>query len=225
MKINQLENLILSQLGANQQTKPVAQTASYTTPVYSQQPKLEVKDPRAHQQSVVANPNHSPAKPVQQADSCNVPVPLQNNNAAVNQPTSVAPQQPSAVIDNQSEASTYALKIDSILKTLVAGRDFCQLPGVKNSVLLRSGLVKILRALNYKYSFKLVDKQLIDGILTYSIEATVVDSDGCFIVSGISSSNSSEKKFSDKGLSSDNILSAIASTRALRSCVKDILVR
>lgn len=225
MKINALENLILSQLGANPQTKPIAQTASYATPVYSQQPQLEVKDSRGPKQSVMANPNHRPTKPVQQADSRNLPVPPQNNTAALNQPTAVTPQQPSTVIDTQSEASTYALKIDSILKTLVAGRDFCQLPGVKNSVLLRSGLVKILRALNYKYSFKLVDKQLIDGILTYSIEATVVDSDGCFIKSAIGSANSAEKKFVDKGLSSDNILSSIASTRALRSTVKDILVR
>ena len=211
MKINALENLILSQLGANQQS---VSTSTYPTPTNTPiQPVLEVKDSLGQKkQSAVATPQVRPAQSVQQP----ITKPLQ---------TVPAVQPEANVLDSNTTKSEYALKIDNILKTLVQGRDFCKLPGVKNPVLLRSGLVKILRALDYKYSFKLVDKQLADGILTYSIEATVIDSDGGFIGSAIGSSNSGEKKFADKGLSSDNILSAIASTRALRSAVKDILVR
>lgn len=122
-------------------------------------------------------------------------------------------------------ADEYAAKIDAAVKTLVAGKDYCKINNIKEPVILRSGLVKILRNLQYRHNSKLIDKQLKDGVLAYTVEVTVIDADGCVICSALGSSNSSEKKFSDKGLSSDNILTAIASTRALRSCVKDILVR
>lgn len=223
MKINQLETLILNQLGTQ---KPQSLTTgnAYPTSVSNQQPQLEVRDSRGQKQSVVANSNNRPAKPMQQSSNRSITLPPQNNTSVLNQQSAVETKTDSAVVDN-SNKSAYALKIDSILKTLVPGRDFCQIPGVKNSVLLRSGLIKILRALDYKFNSKLVHKELKDGVLCYTIEITIVDADGVYVGSALGSSNSAEKKFSDKGLSSDNILSAIASTRALRSAVKDILIR
>lgn len=119
----------------------------------------------------------------------------------------------------------YSKKVEAALATLVPGKDFGQIPGIKGSVLFRCGLVKIVRSLQYRFSTKLVDKMIVDGIIAYSVEATIVDSDGCIIAQELGSSNSGEQKFSAKGLSSDNVLVSIASTRALRSCVKDILVR
>lgn len=122
-------------------------------------------------------------------------------------------------------ADQYAAKIDAAIRTLVAGKDYCKINNIKEPVILRSGLVKILRFLGFRHDTKLVDKQLVDGVLAYTVEVTVVDADGCVVCSALGSSNSSEKKFGDKALSADNILTAIAGTRALRSCVKDIIVR
>lgn len=88
-------------------------------------------------------------------------------------------------------------KIEEALATLVPGTDFGSIAGIKGNVLFKPALVKILRHLGYKYNTKLVDKQLASGILAYTVEVTVINSEGEFVCSALGSSNSGEKKFAD----------------------------
>lgn len=250
MKISNLESLIISTLGGNtSNSKPSAPqiNSAYVAPVV-QQPVMPVNDsqPAANgdtsrtlagtnsRRPASTNSSHSTNHTQNNSQPATVqglrsnggyntsqqplkrPIPYSNN---------LTPQQENLTPQKPKIDAAYTQKIEEALATLVPGTDFGSIAGIKGNVLFKPALVKILRHLGYKYNTKLVDKQLAGGILAYTVEVTVINSDGEFVCSALGSSNSGEKKFSDKALSSDNILIAIASTRGLRACVKDILVR
>lgn len=250
MKIQNLESLIISTLGGNTANAKVSapQTNSaYAAPVV-QQPVMPVNDsqptansaasktftgtksgrPAAANSSSYTNNSHNNSQHhtdqgLRSVGGYNAS--QQQANQPIPYSTNLVTQQENTAQNSSKIDTTYSKKIEEALATLVPGKDFGSITGIKGNVLFKPALVKILRHLGYKYNTKLVDKQLAGGILAYTVEVTVINSDGEFVCSALGSSNSGEKKFSDKALSSDNILIAIASTRGLRACVKDILVR
>ena len=62
-----------------------------------------------------------------------------------------------------------------------------------------------------------------NGFLGYTVKVSITDSNGEVVAEALASANSQEKKFVDKGLSSDSMLVGIASKRALVQAVKAIL--
>lgn len=73
----------------------------------------------------------------------------------------------------------------------------------------------------------MVDKTIsaADNLLAYTVKVTVVDGDGAVIGEYLGSANSLEAKFIDRGLSSDNMLIAMATKRALVMAAKERMVQ
>lgn len=140
---------------------------------------------------------------------------------AVNQPSTslVEPQN-----NNNASANTHE-KMQAAAKMLVAGQDYTQIKGIRGNVLLKSGALKLLRLSGCQYRYAMVDKtvDVAQAYIGYTVMATIIDANGEVVAEALASANSQEKKFVDKGLSSDSMLVGIASKRALVLAVKAIL--
>lgn len=115
--------------------------------------------------------------------------------------------------------------LTEFLKTLVDGVDYGYLPNVKGKVLFKSGALKILRYLNLRYSFTLLDKTVCpsERLIAYTVKVDIINGDGEIIREGIGSANSLESKFEKSAFSSDNLLCQMALKRALVSAVKETI--
>lgn len=123
-----------------------------------------------------------------------------------------------------ASASTHE-KMQAAAKMLVAGQDYTQIKGIRGNVLLKSGALKLLRLSGCQYRYAMVDKtvDVAQAYIGYTVQATIVDANGEVVAEALASANSLEKKFADRGLSSDSMLVGIASKRALVLAVKAIL--
>lgn len=117
--------------------------------------------------------------------------------------------------------------LQELLRGFEDGIDWGYLPKVKGKVLFKRGAIKILRHFGYRYSVEMVDKTIsaADNLLAYTVKVTVVDGDGAVIGEYLGSANSLEAKFIDRGLSSDNMLIAMATKRALVMAAKERMVQ
>ena len=116
-------------------------------------------------------------------------------------------------------------ELNSFLKKLVPGKDFGNIPNVKQPILFKAGAQKILKFLGYRYSPQLVDKTIdaSTSLLAYTVKVSILDKDGNTIVESLGSANSCESKFASRGLSSDNMLVEMAVKRALITGVREII--
>lgn len=116
--------------------------------------------------------------------------------------------------------------LQELLRSFEDGVDWGYLPKVKGKVLFKRGAIKILKYFGYRYSVEMVDKTICaaDNLLAYTVKVTVVDGDGAIIGDYLGSANSLEAKFADRGLSSDNMLIAMATKRALVGAAKELLI-
>ena len=92
--------------------------------------------------------------------------------------------------------------------------------------LFKAGAIKLLQLCGYKHTDQLLDKTVdaVNRFIGYTVKVVIVDENGVPIAEAIGSANSLEKKFADKGFSSDYLLVNIAQNRALIQSIKELLV-
>lgn len=117
-------------------------------------------------------------------------------------------------------------KIKEAVKALVLGTDYGPVKGIKGNILFKKGALKLLQLCGYKHCDTLLDKTVdaANGFIGYTVKVVIVDENGVPIAEAIGSANSLEKKFADKGFSSDYLLVNMAQKRALIQAIKELLV-
>ena len=87
-------------------------------------------------------------------------------------------------------------------------------------------LIPHLQLCGYHHNDQLLDKTVdaANGFIGYTVKVVIVDENGVPIAEAIGSANSLEKKFADKGFSSDYLLVNMAQKRALIQGIKELLV-
>lgn len=117
-------------------------------------------------------------------------------------------------------------KIKNAIKELVLGVDYGPVKGIKGNILFKKGALKLLQLCNYKHCDTLLDKtvDVANGFIGYTCKVVIIDENGEPIAEAIASANSKERKFEDKGFSSDSMLVSMAEKRALTQAVKELLV-
>ena len=116
-------------------------------------------------------------------------------------------------------------KIKDAVKELVLGVDYGPVKGIKGNILFKKGALKLLQLCNYKHCDTLLDKTIdvANGFIGYTCKVVIIDENGEPIAEAIASANSKERKFEDKGFSSDSMLVSMGEKRALISAVKELL--
>ena len=116
--------------------------------------------------------------------------------------------------------------IKNAVKALVLGTDYGPVKGIKGNILFKKGALKLLQLCGYKHTDQLLDKTVdaANGFIGYTVKVVIVDENGVPIAEAIGSANSLEKKFADKGFSSDYLLANMAQKRALIQAIKELLV-
>lgn len=117
-------------------------------------------------------------------------------------------------------------KIKDAVKELIFGVHYGQVKGIKGNLLFKAGAIKLLQLCGYKHTDQLLDKTVdaANGFIGYTVKVVIVDENGVPIAEAIGSANSLEKKFADKGFSSDYLLVNMAQKRALIQAIKEMLV-
>ena len=117
-------------------------------------------------------------------------------------------------------------KIKNAVKELILNLDYGPVKGIKGNILFKKGALKLLQLCGYKHTDQLLDKTVdaANGFIGYTVKVVIVDENGIPIAEAIGSANSLEKKFADKGFSSDYLLANMAQKRALIQAVKELLV-
>ena len=116
-------------------------------------------------------------------------------------------------------------KIKDAVKALTLGVHYGPVKGIKGNILFKKGALKLLQLCNYKHCDTLLDKtvDIAHGFIGYTCKVVIIDENGEPIAEAIASANSKERKFEDKGFSSDSMLVSMAEKRALISAVKELL--
>lgn len=117
-------------------------------------------------------------------------------------------------------------KIKNAVKELIFGVHYGQVKGIKGNLLFKAGAIKLLQLCNYRHTDQLLDKTVdaANGFIGYTVKVVIVDENGVPIAEAIGSANSLEKKFADKGFSSDYLLVSMAEKRGLIQAIKELLV-
>lgn len=113
---------------------------------------------------------------------------------------------------------------DTLMDNLIEGVDYAYYPKIKGKVLLRSGAVKIIRHLGYRYSLTMLSKNYTEVYISYTYKATIVDGSNSVVMEAVGTANTLEKKFADRGLAADYLVSNIAAKRALVAAAKELLI-
>lgn len=127
---------------------------------------------------------------------------------------------------NEGPSVCTCQKIKDAVKALTLGVHYGPVKGIKGNLLFKAGAIKLLQLCNYKHTDQLLDKTVdaANGFIGYTVRVVIVDENGVPIAEAIGSANSLEKKFADKGFSSDYLLVNMAQKRALIQAVKELLV-
>lgn len=139
------------------------------------------------------------------------------------------PQQPisngSLAVDNKVLSLPEKQPTNGIMNILVNGKDYGSIPGVKGTVLFKSGAVKIMKHLSLKQHIELLDKtvNIAEHFISYTVKVSLISASGEIVTEAFGSANSHEKKFLDKGFSADSMLIGMAAKRALVSAIKDVI--
>lgn len=143
--------------------------------------------------------------------------------------TTNKPQQPitdgNLAIDNKVLPLPDKLTTNGIMSILVAGKDYGSIPGIKGTVLFKSGAVKIMKHLRLRQQIELLDKtvNVAEKFISYTVKVTLISASGEIVAEAFGSANSHERKFIDKGFSADSMLIGMAAKRALVSAIKDTI--
>lgn len=148
--------------------------------------------------------------------------PLQSQGKTDRREASSKPVEPSK---NEGPSVYICQNIKEAVKALVLGTDYGPVKGIKGNILFKKGALKLLRLCGYKHSDQLLEKtvDVANGFIGYTCKVVILDENGEPIAEAIASANSKEKKFEDKGFSSDSMLVTMAEKRALIQAVKELL--
>lgn len=126
---------------------------------------------------------------------------------------------------NVTSSNNSRSELTAFIKTLVEDIDYGSLPKIKGKVLFKSGALKILNFLNYRYRVSVVDKtvNVPEKFIGYTVKVDIINQDGEIVYESIGAANSLESKFDKAGFSSDNLICRMASKRALVGAVKELL--
>lgn len=114
---------------------------------------------------------------------------------------------------------------NGIMSILISGKDYGSIPGIKGTVLFKSGAVKIMKHLGLRQQIELLDKTINvpEQLISYTVKVSLINASGEIITEAFGSANSHERKFIDKGFSADSMLISMAAKRALVSAIKDTI--
>lgn len=149
--------------------------------------------------------------------------PLQKQEKAARGEASSSPVERS----KKEDPSVYTCqKIKDAVKALTLGVHYGAVKGIKGNLLFKAGAIKLLQLCGYKHTDQLLDKTVdaANGFIGYTVRVVIVDENGVPIAEAIGSANSLEKKFADKGFSSDYLLVSMAEKRGLIQAIKELLV-
>ena len=102
--------------------------------------------------------------------------------------------------------------------------NYAYYPKIKGKVLLRNGAVKIIRHLGYRYSLTMIAENYTEVYISYTYKATIIDGNNSIVMEAVGTANTLEKKFADRGLAADYLVSNIAAKRALVAAAKELLI-
>lgn len=136
-----------------------------------------------------------------------------------------ASNEPVEPFKNEGPSVCTCVKMKNAVKALTFGIHYGVVKGIKGNILFKKGALKLLRLCGYKHSDQLLDKtvDVANGFIGYTCKVVILDENGEPIAEAIASANSKEKKFEDKGFSSDSMLVTMAEKRALIQAVKELL--
>ena len=137
-----------------------------------------------------------------------------------------ASSEPVERFKNEGPSVCICKNIKNAVKELILNLDYGPVKGIKGNILFKKGALKLLQLCGYKHTDQLLDKTVdaANGFIGYTVKVTIVDENGVPIAEAIGSANSLEKKFADKGFSSDYLLVNMAQKRALIQAIKELLV-
>ena len=149
--------------------------------------------------------------------------PLQSQEKTTRGEASSSPIEP---FKNEGPSVCTCVKIKNAVKALTLGTHYGPVKGIKGNILFKAGAIKLLQLCGYHHNNQLLDKTVdaANGFIGYTVRVVIVDENGVPISEGIGSANSLEKKFADKGFSSDYLLVNMAQKRALIQAIKELLV-
>ena len=112
-----------------------------------------------------------------------------------------------------------------IKNNFVENRDFMRLPGIPKPVLTKAGSVLILRYMGLRAIPHLLSAVFDhpEGVISYTVEVTLVNAENHPIVSAIGASSTAEKKYAKSGIDAINTVCNMAYKRALIAAVKLLL--
>ena len=137
-----------------------------------------------------------------------------------------ASNEPVKPFKNECPSVYTCQKIKNAVKALTLGVHYGPVKGIKGNLLFKAGAIKLLQLCGYHHNDQLLDKTVdaANGFIGYTVKVVIVDENGVPIAEAIGSANSLEKKFADKGFSSDYLLVNMAQKRALIQGIKELLV-
>ena len=158
----------------------------------------------------------------------------ENGNAALQDQQSV--KEPVIPLPNSQPAETGATSASMtnpttamlrqfIKNNFVENRDYMRLPGIPKPVLTKAGSVLILRYMGLRAVPHLLSAVFDhpEGVVSYTVEVTLVNAENHSIVSAIGASSTGEKKYAKSGIDAINTVCNMAYKRALIAAVKLLL--
>ena len=70
----------------------------------------------------------------------------------------------------------------------------------------------------------MLSKNYTETYISYTYKASVIDSSNSIVMEAVGTANTLEKKFADRGLAADYLVSNIAAKRALVAAAKELLI-
>ena len=112
-----------------------------------------------------------------------------------------------------------------IKNNFVENRDYMKLPGIPKPVLTKAGSVLILRYMGLRAVPHLLSAVFDhpEGVVSYTVEVTLVNAENSPIVSAIGASSTAERKYAKSGIDTINTVCNMAYKRALTAAVKLLL--
>ena len=104
-------------------------------------------------------------------------------------------------------------------------RDFMIIAGIPKPLLTKEGSMKILRYLGYRPVPQLLSAVFDqpEGVVSYTFETTLVDSEGSPVVSAVGAASTAEKKYAKSGIDAINTVCNMAYKRSLIAATKLLL--
>ena len=145
-----------------------------------------------------------------------IPLPTTSKDTAQDNSMVTSPAPSPAVMPSPQELRQF------IKNSFVENRDFMRVAGIPKPILTKEGSVKILRYMQLRPAIRLLNAVFDhpEGVVSYTVEVTLVNFEGTPVVSAIGASSTAEKKYAKAGIDAINPVCNMAYKRALTAAVK-----